>query len=127
MFGEIKEYSAHALEKKERIFSIRCIGRHTGNTILGADFFMGRSASAESVYCSLWVKTPAGHTYGKGAAHGAGCCKKSAAFDMACRDANIDIGDMRVSGAGMVLVKKAALAICKAAGYSYSNILYVEI
>lgn len=125
MFGQIKEYSAHALEKKERIASIRCIGRYTECAILGADFFMGRSASAESVYCSLWVKTPAGHTYGKGAAHGAGYCKKSAAFDEACRDANIDITDMRVSGAGMVLVKKAALAICKAAGYS--NIIYVEI
>lgn len=125
MFGQIKEYSAHTLEKKERIASVRCIGRYTECTILGADFFMGRSASAESVYCSLWVKTPAGHTYGKGAAHSAGHCKKSAAFHMACRDANIDISGIYVAGAGMVLVKKAALAICKAAGYS--NFIYVEI
>lgn len=127
MFGKIKEYNAHALEKKERIFSIRCVGRCTGQTILGADFFMGRSARAESVYCSVWVATPYGHTYGKGVAGGAGYCKKSAAFDMACSDANIDIADIRVSGAGMALVKKAALAICEAAGHSYSNILYVEI
>lgn len=125
MFGKIKEYRAHALEKKERIASIRCIGRYTECTILGADFFMGRSASAESVYCSLWVKTPAGYTYGNARADGAGYCKKSASFAAACRDANIDIADMYVDAAGMERVRAAALAICKAAGYS--NFIYVEI
>ena len=125
MFGEIKEYRAHALEKKERIFSIRCIDKTTDTVILGADFFMGRSSRAESVYCSLWVKSPSGYTYGTAVAGGAGYCKKSAAFDMSCRSANIDIEDIRVPGAGMGQVKRAALAICKAAGHS--NIIYVEI
>ena len=128
MFGSLKEYNysrARAIEKKERISSIRCIDKETETTVLSADFYMGRARTAESVYCSLWVKTPAGHTYGKGAVHSAGHCKKSAAFSIACLDANIDISDMRVSGAGMVLVKKTALAICEAAGYS--NIIYVEI
>lgn len=40
MFGEIKEYRAHALEKKERIASIRCIGRYTDNTILGGYVYL---------------------------------------------------------------------------------------
>ena len=125
MFGQCKEYRARALEKKERISSIRCIDKETEAVILGADFFMGRSAKAESVFCSMWAKTPAGCTYGNAVAGGAGYCKKSAAFSEACCNANIDIVGMHVSGAGMSRVKEAALAICKAAGYS--NIIYVEI
>lgn len=125
MFGQMKAYSAYALEKKERVSSIRCIDKKTELIVLGADFFMGRSSSAESVWCSLWVNTPSGYTSGKARAGGAGYCKKSAAFDMACDDANIDITDMRVSGAGMTKVKEAALVICKAAGHS--DIIYMEI
>ena len=125
MFGQMKAYSAYTLEKKERVASIRCIDKETESVILGADFFMGRSASAEYVWCSLWVYTPSGYTSGKARAGGAGYCKKSAAFGMACDDADINIADMRVYGAGMTKVKEAALAICKAAGHS--DIIYLEV
>ena len=128
MFGSLKEHDysrARAIEKKERIGSIRCIDKETEEAVMSADFYMGRARTAESVYCRLHVKTPSGYTYGTAAAHGAGYCKRSAAFDMACRDANIDIAGMCISGAGMEKVKKAALEICKAAGYS--NIIYLEI
>ena len=85
--------------------------------VLDARFYMGRSNSAHTVYCSVWIRTKAGRTLtGRGQAGGYGYHKRSAALDAAIRSAGIDL-EKPIHGCGDGAMREAAKAIAKAAGY----------
>lgn len=75
-----------ANEKRERIGTLTVLA-YDGTFMrpVLARFYMGRSAAASVVYCSLWVSTRAGDRYfgGTGSAGGYGYDKVSAAFQAA--------------------------------------------
>jgi hypothetical protein len=79
--------------KKELIDSINIIGKLNGQlrTIVTARFYMGKSASASVVYCSLWVNAGENSTSGKGSAGGYGYHKESQALQYAIESAGISL------------------------------------
>lgn len=80
-------------------------------------WWMGRSANASMVYCSVWVRTrDGGDLSGRGSAGGYGYHKESAAFDDAVTSAGIKLRQS-VHGCGDGSVRHALQAIAKAAGY----------
>ncbi len=78
--------------KKERISSYVVVGKRNGtlSSVVEARFYMGRSAGASVVYCSLWVQ---GDNYcsGTGKAGGYGYHKESAALAAAIKSAGITL------------------------------------
>ena len=82
--------------------------------------WMGRSASASTVYASVWVHTRCGRWIsGSGKAGGYGYCKTSAAIGVAFRSAGFDAKwAHQMSGTGMSVVREAMHRVADAAGYS---------
>lgn len=78
--------------EKETINTLQVIGRVNGElrTVCTARFYMGRSRTASTVYCALWVDGP-GYCSGKGTAGGYGYHKQSAALADAIRSAGITL------------------------------------
>lgn len=85
--------------------------------------YMGRSASASTVYASIWVNAPDIHTSGKGRAIGYGYHEASAAIGDAISSAGITL-DADISGVGDGAIHEALGAIAEALGFS--NVLIVE-
>lgn len=82
--------------EKELTRSIKLIDKKTERVIVDARWYMGRSASASTVYCSLWcmgrgVYEAAHSTSGKGTAGGYGYHKSSAALVSAIASAGITL------------------------------------
>lgn len=82
--------------EKEQIRGIKLIDKKTERVIVDARWYMGKSASASIVYCSLWCMGygayDASHsTSGKGAAGGYGYHKASAALASAIAIAGITL------------------------------------
>lgn len=99
--------------------------------IVTCRFYMGRSASASVVYCSLWVHGSNFYTAGHGQAGGYGYHKQSAAGAEAIRSAGIQLfGDQYsrdksakrnkqlayISGCGTAALTDALEAIARACG-----------
>lgn len=99
--------------------------------IVTCRFYMGRSASASVVYCSLWVHGSNFYTAGHGQAGGYGYHKQSAAVAEAIRSADIELfGDQyrrdntakrnkqpaHISGCGSQAATDALCAIARACG-----------
>jgi hypothetical protein len=134
---------------KEQISSYSVIVRHKGLiesfnpsgmcTIITARCYMGRSASASTVYASVWINSPANgtrpsfHTAGTGQAGGYGYHKESAAIATALTSAGVELyGDnyrfkapkdnastkrAHIGGCGDGAVEAALRAIVQALGY----------
>lgn len=87
-FSNAKNYGG----EKETIETLKVIGRLNGKLacVAEARFYMGRSSSASSVYCALWVHGDR-HTSGRGVASGHGYHKQSAALGDAIRSAGIEL------------------------------------
>ena len=85
--------------------------------------YMGRSASASTVYASIWVNAPDIHTSGKGKAGGYGYHKASAAIGDAINSAGITL-DTDISGVGNSAILDALTAIANALGFE--RVLIVE-
>lgn len=87
--------------EKERVASYQVIGKRNGKlaSIVEARFYMGRSRSASTVYCALWVQ---GDNYcsGRGTAAGYGYHKESAALASAINSAGIELYGSNYSGWG---------------------------
>ena len=82
--------------EKELIRGIKLIDKKTERVIVDARWYMGKSASASTVYCSLWcmgrgVYDAAHSTSGKGTAGGYGYRKDSAALASAITSAGITL------------------------------------
>ena len=92
--------------------------------IITARCYMGRSASASTVYASVWVNGPDHFTNGTGKASGYGYHKQSAAISEAIKSAGIEL-DKDIAGAGESAIEQALGAIAYALGY-YVSFLVVK-
>ena len=118
--------------EKERVSSYTVVGKLGGalRSVVEARFYMGRSASASTVYCSLWVS---GERYcsGTGKAGGWGYHKARAALAQAITSAGIALTGANyshhegrvnfkkpayISGCGTGSMETALKAIARAAG-----------
>ena len=82
-----------------------------------ARFWMGRAASASTVYCSVWITTRDGrHLSGRGSAGGGGYHKESAALEGALISAGVRL-EGTIGGCGEGPMRLALLAVARAAGY----------
>lgn len=82
--------------EKELIRGIKLIDKKTERVIVDARWYMGKSANALTVYCSMWcmgrgVYEAAHSTSGKGTASGYGYHKASAALASAITSAGITL------------------------------------
>lgn len=115
-------------------------GKATLRSIVTCRLYMGRSASASTVYCSLWVRGAGVYSAGHGQAGGYGYHKTSAALSEAIKSAGIELfGDQyqrdnsrarnnkpaHIGGCGADAMRGALVAIAKAAG-GIGQLLVVE-
>ena len=113
-------------ESKEKINCYELIGiaDNKGISLAKIRWYMGRSSSAMTVYCYVFVHShamPVEHNMswatGSGTAGGGGYCKQSAAFYEAISDAGIKF-DEEIHGRGLSVVEEALEAIAKQAGFN---------
>ena len=78
--------------------------------------YMGRSASASTIYASLWVYDAEHRTSGTGKAGGYGYHKESEAIAEAVKSAGISL-DKGISGEGSSAIDDALKAIAAALGF----------
>jgi hypothetical protein len=83
--------------------------------IITLRWYRGRSNSANTIYCNLWLRVGTMNS-GHGAAGGGGYCKHSAAFDQAMRNAGIEY-PQDVDGRGLSAVRKALNDIAETMGF----------
>lgn len=78
---------------KETVNRLLVIGYKNGEfkELIDARFYMGRSASASVVYCSVWIHGAGIHTSGRGSAGGYGYHKESAALADAIENAGYSL------------------------------------
>ena len=81
--------------------------------LVSVRWYMGRSRSAQTVLCTIWVSGRTVCGSGSGRAGGYGYCKISAAFSDACDKLGIDI-NRPISGCGREPVRRAIDAIAEA-------------
>ena len=108
--------------KKEMICTYNVV-TNTLKELITVRCYMGRSASASTVYASIWVNAPDIHTSGKGKAGGYGYHKASAAVADAISSAGITL-DTNISGVGDGAIKESLEAIANALGFE--RVLIVE-
>ena len=118
---EVKNAINHG-NKKEMIRTYNVITDGLKN-IITARCYMGRSASASTVYASIWINSPGYHSSGKGKASGYGYHKESAAIGAAIESAGITL-DQSIDGVGDAAIEEALKAIASALGFSH--VLIVE-
>ena len=109
-------------DKKETTRTYNVITDGLANVIT-ARCYMGRSASASTVYASIWINSPGYHSSGKGKASGYGYHKESAAIAAAIESAGITL-DQSIEGIGNTAIEDALKAIAAALGFS--DVLIVE-
>jgi hypothetical protein len=81
-------------DKRELIGYYKLIDKKTEKTIIDCRLYMGKSASASAVYCSLWIRSPSFNGFessGRGTASGYGYHKQSAAVASAIESAGIKL------------------------------------
>lgn len=108
--------------QKELVKSYNVI-TDTLREIIIARCYMGRSASASTVYASIWIQSSGIYTSGKGKAGGYGYHKESAAIAEAMESAGVSL-DSDISGVGDGAIREALRAIAEAIGFS--KVLIVE-
>ena len=108
--------------QKELVKSYNVI-TDTLREIIMARCYIGRSASASTVYASIWINSPGYHSSGKGKASGYGYHKESAAIDAAIESAGITL-DQSIDGVGDGAIEEALKAIALSLGFP--NVLIVE-
>ena len=108
--------------KKETTRTYNVITEGLKNVIT-ARCYKGRSASASTVYASIWIEAPGYHSSGRGKTAGGGYHKESAAVAEAIESAGISL-DKDISGVGDDAIYIALKAIARALGFS--NVLIVE-
>jgi hypothetical protein len=101
-------------DSKELVSGYRLIGYKNKDfkELVDCRVYMGRSASASTVYCSLWVKGKE-WTSASGQAGGYGYHKESAAIGEAISNANIKLAKS-IHGVGNSAIEEALFVIGKA-------------
>ena len=125
-FKETKNNAINYSGKKETIATWNVIVNSNDGlkNIITARCYMGRSASASTVYASIWVHSTDHQTSGTGKAGGYGYHKESAAIAEAIKSAGIEL-DKDIAGAGESAIEQALGAIAYALGY-YVSFLVVK-
>lgn len=100
--------------KKNRVNTLRFVAKDTLETVVDARWWMGKSASASVVYCSVWVYPPmhsvAEGASGRGSAGGGGYHKESAALEDAFTSAGVKF-EAHFGGAGEAAMARAIAAV----------------
>ena len=136
-------------DTKETTLELRVICRRSKNAhydagklheAVVARFYMGRSRTASTVYCSVWVHSEGIHTAGSGTAGGYGYHKASAALSSALTSAGIELwgspydgendnteNEKRayIGGCGDSSMRSALLAVARATGADCSDYIIV--
>jgi hypothetical protein len=120
--GENVSNAVNYKGQKELVKSYNVI-TDTLREIIIARCYMGRSASASTVYASIWIQSSGIYTSGKGKAGGYDYHKESAAIADAIESAGITL-DANISGVGGGAIEDALKAIASALGFSH--VLIVE-
>jgi len=77
--------------KRELTSYYKLIDKKTERTVIDCRLYMGKSSSASTVYCSLWIGSPTFASSGRGSAGGYGYHKQSAAVGSAITSAGIEL------------------------------------
>jgi len=116
---------------KELTNGIKVIDSHSKREIVDCRIYMGRSSSASTVYCNIWVRrAPYGAASGK--AGGYGYDRKSAAVSSAMDNLGVKlyqddgIKPASIAGVGDDAIRTALMAVAVALGYSVDTLIYVE-
>lgn len=104
--------------EKETVRYAAVVVSHKGDLItpISARWWMGRSASASVVYCSVWASGKGVYASGHGRAGGGGYHKESAALDSALSSAGFTLS-RHFGGRGDRAIDDALIACVRAMGY----------
>lgn len=116
-YGDTKE-----LTRAKSVIALQTNGHPC--EVISARWYMGRSATASIVYCTVWVNGGV-WVSGSGKAGGYGYCKTSASFANALIDAGI-VCNEEISGVGNSQIEKACKTIASELGFSTDNLLFVD-
>lgn len=87
-------YNAMQKDNMEIVGSYKLIDKKTEKTVIDCRLYMGKSRTASTVHCALWVRSPEFNgleTTGRGQAGGYGYHKQSAAVGSAISSAGIEL------------------------------------
>ena len=117
-FKETKNNAINYGVKKELVSTWNVIVNSNDGlkNIITARCYMGRSASASTMYASIWIYDEKHHTSGSGKAGGYGYHKQSAAISDAIESAGIELNE-DISGRGDSAIKEALEAIAATLGF----------
>lgn len=116
------KYAEEAKEEYYRKYPARLAAQRFV-TVCDARFFMGRSASASAVECSVWIHGRKGeYVSGRGRATGYGYHKESAALEYALDAAGFRFKDSW-GGSGEQAMNEALIAVAKCMGWRNVGIL----
>ena len=120
-----------AARDKELVRGIKVLDR-AGLCIVDCRLYMGRSSTASTVYCNIWIHGGSIHGAASGKAGGYGYDKKSAAVGSSLDNLGVKlyqddgIKSAYIAGVGDTAIREALLAVAVALGYSADNLIYVE-
>lgn len=124
-FTEKNENARNLADKKEVIETRVLLAVEDGKIkeLMTARWYMSKSKSAMTIYCSIWCWSGAfgDYTSGMGKAGGGGYCKTSAAFASALKSAGIE-HDHEIAGRGMYEVEKFMTDLANQFGYGVNYI-----
>jgi len=105
-------------DKKETVRTLKLVAYSKGelHNPITIRWYMGRSNSASTVYCSIWCHNKHVDCAGNGSASGWGYHKESAALGYAIQNAGIKL-DKSIDGVGDSAIREAVEAIAKMMGY----------
>lgn len=122
----------YAARDKELVRGIKVLENKNGDSIIDCRLYMGRSSTASTVYCNLWIHGGSIHGAASGKAGGYGYDKKSAAVSSALDNLGVKlypdggIKPANIAGVGDSAIRTALLAVAVSLGYSAENLIYVE-
>lgn len=96
--------------------------------VIVARWYMGKSAHASQMLCSVWLFGKEYYSSGRGMVDGGGLHKPSAALDSALESANVELFDLdgeraSIHGRGDSAIDAALEAIGRAMGFNGKNLI----
>lgn len=132
--------NARQPDNKELVdaYSLVTVYKGAPKEVITARFYMGRSRTASTVYCCVWIRGRDCWNSGAGSAGGYGYCKISQAFESALHAAGVELYgtpyanhgekiDFKkrayIGGTGTTSIERAMEAIAIACGYRGKTII----